>query len=147
LQSMAMTLGAASIFMDGCTALSDSTGISFKKNFLYRNHFHVHSLAFASVPKYSFTRETAATRPRLPSRAPVSPLRPNSAPLARRILSQPTVFVAEEDKPRREPLVVAIPRADKPPYAMNTQQLVYVWLCRQVMTIMKMPLFEHRFLI
>ena len=129
LNSIVMALGAASVFMNGSVALSGSNRVSLHTTIPSHRPKQFCASAFTSTPNYSFNPKQAKSRPRLPSRVPVCPLRPN-APLARRILSQPTIYVVEENKAPKESVQIMAVRADKPPYAMNTQQLVYVWLCR-----------------
>ena len=126
---LVLVLGAIVIFMNECTAflkLKDLSTLHTMPNFRKRGN----SAAFTSIPSYSFDSKFASFRSAPHSRRKVCPLRPWSIPLAQRILSQPTIYVVQDENPPKPPIQIAIPRADKPPYAMNTQQLVYVWLCR-----------------
>jgi hypothetical protein len=91
---------------------------------------HERPLAFSASPSYNLHSESVHNRYHSQRRVPICPFRASPAPLARRVLSQPTVFVTDQGPLQSSPSVI-LPRSDKPPYAMNTQQLVYVWLCRQ----------------
>jgi hypothetical protein len=82
-------------------------------------------LAFACIPGIVAMPETAVTRS---LSNPPCQSKPPSPMHSRRDLS-PTDQNKNEDDVRQRNIELAL-RSSSPPYPLNVQQLVYVWLCR-----------------